>query len=256
MAHLERCPTGISGLDEILEGGFPRGRTILLKGACGTGKTILGAQFLYNGIVRYNEPGVLVLLEENIQHFKADTLTFGIDLSELEELGKLVMIDASLSRFNLSDINLPKPPRDKSFSLTSMELIETKEVIDIVVDTAEEIDAKRVVIDSLPALDNLVKSKGRSRDVILGINYRLQAAELTSILISDLLEREVEDKIKGRVEDYVADGVILLEYKTTGPDVGRFLTIEKMRGTKHSEEIHPIRFKEGVGIEVLTAEEE
>jgi KaiC/GvpD/RAD55 family RecA-like ATPase len=248
--EVKRCPTGIPGLDEILDGGFPRGRTILLKGACGTGKSILGVQFLHQGIVRYNEPGVLVLLEQNIQHLKSDMLMFGCDMSELEDLGKLIVIDASLSRFNLSDINLPRPPHDKSFSLTSLELIETKEVIDIVVDTAEEINAKRVVIDSLPALDNLVKSKGNTRDIILGINYRLQAAELTSILISDILENR-----KGGVEEYVVDGVVLLEYKTTGPDIGRYLTIEKMRATKHSENIHPIRFKEGVGLEVLGVEE-
>lgn len=249
MAIIERCPTGTPGLDEILDGGFPRGRTILLKGSCGTGKTILGAQFIYEGIRKFNEPGVLVLLEQNINHFKTDMLAFGCDLSELEDLGKLVIVDASLSRFNLSDINLPKPSHDKSFSLTSMELIETKEVIDIIVDTAEEINAKRVVIDSLPALNNLVKSRGSARDIILGMNYRLQAAELTSILIEDVIDHEEW------VEDYVVDGVILLEYKTSGPDVGRYLTIQKMRATKHSENIHPIRFRTGIGVEVLGVEE-
>jgi len=66
----DRCRTGIPGLDDILDGGFPRGRTILLKGECGTGKTIFGAQFLHNGVVKYNEPGVLVLLEQNINYFK------------------------------------------------------------------------------------------------------------------------------------------------------------------------------------------
>ncbi len=250
MALIERCPTGVPGFDDILQGGFPRGRTILLKGTCGTGKTVLGAQFLHGGITRYNEPGVLVSLEENLQHFKVDMLPFGCDLTELEESGKLVIIDASLSRFNLSDVNLPKPPHDKSFSLTSMELIASKEVIDIVVDTATELNAKRVVIDSLPALENIVKSKNNARDVILHMNYRLQAAELTSLLISDILDEGREG-----IEDYVVDGVVLLEYKTAGPDIGRYLTIEKMRGTKHSENIHPIRFKDGMGMEVLGVEE-
>ncbi|MBU4266966.1 MAG: circadian clock protein KaiC, partial [Candidatus Altiarchaeota archaeon] len=63
----DRCPTGIPGLDEVISGGFPRGRTILLTGACGTGKTIFGIQYLFNGITKYNEPGVLVLLEQNIE---------------------------------------------------------------------------------------------------------------------------------------------------------------------------------------------
>lgn len=250
MRYSERCPTGIPGFDELINGGFVRGRTILLKGACGTGKTIFGLQFLYNGIIKYNEPGVLLLLEQNVQHLRRDMLQFGWDLNEVESIGKLVIIDASLSKFNLTDINIPRPPHDRSFSLTSMEIIETKEIVDILVDTAKEINAKRVVIDSLPALDNLVKNKDSVRDVLLNINYRLQSVGLTSIIIDDLLER----REKG-VEEYVTDGVILLEYKTTGPEIGRYLTIEKMRGTPHSESIHPIRLREDIGIEVLGIEE-
>lgn len=249
--RIERCPTGIPGLDELLDGGFPKGRTILLAGTCGTGKTIFGVEFLYNGITKYNEPGILVMLEQNIQHLKKDLLAFNFNLDELEDLGKLVIIDASLSKFSISDINLPTPPRDKSFSLTSRELIETKEVVDIIVDTAKEIRAERVVIDSLPALDNLIKNKDDVRDIMLSMNYRLQNAELTSILIDEMTENQPEYGIKS----YIVDGVIRLNYITTGPDAGRSLVIEKMRGTRHSENIHPIRFKEGYGVEVLGVEE-
>lgn len=251
-SSIERCPTGILGLDELLNGGFPRGRTILLTGACGTGKTIFGVQFLYNGIIKYNEPGILVMLEQNIEHLRKDVIEFNLDLSELEELGKLVIIDASLSRFNLSEIEIPKAVHDRSFSLTSKELIETKEVVDIIIDTAKEIKAQRVVIDSLPALDNLIKNKENVRDVMLNMNYRLQASGLTSILISDVLDNKVPEK---SIEGYIVDGVIILQYITSGPDMGRNLVIQKMRGTKHSENIHPIRFVEGLGIEVLGVEE-
>ncbi len=247
----DRCPTGISGLDEVIGGGFPRGRTILLTGACGTGKTIFGVQYLFNGITKYNEPGVLVLLEQNIDQLRKDMRAFNYDLRELEEVGKLVIIDASLSRFNVSDINLPKPSHDRSFSLTSIELIETKEVVDIILDTAKEIGARRIVIDSLPALNNLVKSESSVRDIILNMNYRLQGGDLTSIIIDDIFD----DRKPGfSTQAYVVDGVIVLDYKTSGPDMGRYLTIQKMRGTRHSDNIHPIRFSEGVGIEVLGVE--
>jgi len=247
----DRCPTGIPGLDEILSGGFPRGRTILLAGACGTGKSILGTQYLYNGVVKYNEPGVLVMLEQNVDQLKKDMISFNYDLRELEEVGKLVVIDASLSRFNLSDINLPKPSHDRSFSLTSIELIETKEVVDIVIDTAKEIGARRIVIDSLPALNNLVKNAENVRDIVLSMNYKLQGNGFTSILIDDIFD----DQRPGfSTQGYVVDGVIVLEYKTSGPDIGRYLTVQKMRGTKHSENIHPIRFVEGLGLEVLSVE--
>ncbi|MBU4202291.1 MAG: AAA family ATPase [Candidatus Altiarchaeota archaeon] len=247
----DRCPTGIPGLDEVISGGFPRGRTILLTGACGTGKTIFGIQYLFNGITKYNEPGVLVLLEQNIEQLKKDMRSFNYDIRELEEVGKLVVIDASLSRFNVSDINLPKPSHDRSFSLTSVELIETKEVVDIIIDTAKEIGARRIVIDSLPALNNLVKSRDSVRDIILNMNYRLQGNGFTSVLIDDIFD---DSKPGFSIQAYVVDGVVVLDYKTSGPDIGRYLTIQKMRGTKHSDNIHPIRFTEGVGMEVLGLE--
>ena len=246
-AKSEKCPTGIPGLDEILDGGFPRGRTILLKGECGTGKTIFGAQFLHNGIMKYNEPGILVLLEQNINYFKKDVASFDFNLDELEESGKLVIFVASLSRFNLSETTTKQTKR---FSLTSRDLIGTKEVVDIIIDAARELNADRVVIDSLPALDNLVRSKENVRDVILYMNYRLQSKGLTSLLVSDIMEHRSSD-----IEGYVADGVILLRYVTSGADTGRSLVIQKMRGTKHSDNIHPLAFKAGIGVEILEAEE-
>ncbi len=248
-SNLDRCPTGVHGLDELLDGGFPRGRTILLSGTCGTGKTIFGIEFLYNGITKYNEPGILVMLEQNVGHLKRDLMAFNLNLDELEDLGKLVVIDASLSKFSLKDTS--NIPRDKSFSLTSRDLIETLEVVDIIVDTAKEIRAERVVVDSLPALENLVKNKDAMRDVMIGMNYRLQNAELTSILIDEV----TDDKPEYGVKRYIVDGVIKLNYTTAGPDAGRSLVIQKMRGTRHSENIHPIRFNKEYGIEVLGAEE-
>lgn len=243
---LERCPSGIAGLDALLDGGFPRGRTILVKGECGTGKTVFGVQFIYNGVLKYNEPGILVLLEQNINYLKKDVAGFGFNLDELEESGKLVIIDASLSRFNASE---PTTKNTKSFSLSSRDLIGTKEVVDIIVDSAKEINAQRVVIDSLPALDNLVRSKENVRDVILYMNYRLQSKGYTSLLISDTLEHRSSD-----IEGYVVDGVINLRYNPSGPDAGRTLVIQKMRGTHHSENIHPFTFKPGVGIQVQSLE--
>ena len=60
-----RCPTGIEGLDDLIDGGFPRGRVILLAGTCGTGKTTFAVQYLVNGITKYGENGIFVTLEQN-----------------------------------------------------------------------------------------------------------------------------------------------------------------------------------------------
>ncbi|MFH0861350.1 MAG: ATPase domain-containing protein [Candidatus Altiarchaeota archaeon] len=245
---LERCPTGIKGLDELVSGGFPRGRSVLISGSCGTGKTILSLQFLHHGIVKFNEPAVLVELEQNPVNLKNDMLSLGFDFQKLENEKKLVIIDASLSRIGTKDMKVKTPVvPDSSFSLLPGE-VNFQGIVDLVIKVADKIGAKRVVVDSLPALDNILQKENEVRDAILYINYRLQQAGLTSILISDIIEKGRVSK--HGVEEYVVDGVITLHYSAAGPDAGRTLTIEKMRGTPHSENIHSIKFKEGVGIYV------
>ena len=239
-----RCRSGVPGLDDVLGGGFPRGRCILVRGDCGTGKTILGAQFIHNGIVQYKEPGVLVLLEQNASHFKKDMLSFGFDIKSLQESGQLVLIDASLSRVNLEKTNAseaylhntPKTP----FCVS--------DVVDYIVAAAKETGATRVTIDNLPALDNLLKKVETTRDDIIYMSGKLRSVGLTTLLICDNLKNRVDD-----IENYVSDGVISMEYKSSGPDTGRRLTVQKMRGTRHSEHIHPIKICEGVGIKVFNS---
>jgi len=263
---IERCPTGIPGLDELLEGGFPRGRCILISGSCGTGKTTFGVQFLYNGIVQYGEPGVLVCLEQDPKELKQEMLCYGFDLEKVEQEGKLVIIDASLSRLGLKPRRRETMPFEAthitqlsgSMSLLPDEFnIET--LLEIITSKAKRIGARRAVIDSLPALDFLIGNSGYSmRDVIrqtlISMIYRLKLEGLTTLLITEV--EEGGDKISAHgVESYIADGVIVLYYSTFGPTVGRNLTIRKMRGTKHSEDVHPIRFERSVGIRVFKAEE-
>ncbi|MEM4983217.1 MAG: ATPase domain-containing protein, partial [Candidatus Bathyarchaeia archaeon] len=85
MSDIKRVPTGISGLDEVLGGGFPRGSLIILAGNPGTGKTIFSAIFLYNGIVNYGERGVYVSFAENREAFLSNMLSLGLDFERLEE---------------------------------------------------------------------------------------------------------------------------------------------------------------------------
>ncbi len=246
--EVERCPTGIEGFDELLDGGFPRGRVVLLAGDCGTGKSILSAQFLVNGALEYDEPGVYVSLEQTPKLLKQDMAAIGLDLQKLEDDGKLIIVDASLSGMAFKD--------DSRYKLTP-EQFSLDSITAMINDTAEEIGAKRAVVDSFSALDSLLESKkshvglGLKEDVrraILGINYKLQSMELTSILISDIVgDRQLS---KHGIEEYMVDGVITLHYNAVGPDAGRHLIIKKMRSTKHNENINTIEFVEGTGVKV------
>jgi len=106
MVNLDRrCPSGIAGLDELIDGGFPRQRSILLSGTCGSGKTTFAIQFLYRGITEYNEPGILISLEQDPRELKEDMAGFGFDLQKEEDEGRLVIIDASLARAGTSRID-------------------------------------------------------------------------------------------------------------------------------------------------------
>ncbi|MBM3309183.1 MAG: ATPase [Candidatus Altiarchaeales archaeon] len=226
----DRCPTGIPGLDEILGGGFPRARSILLAGSCGTGKTTLAIQFLVSGIVNYNEPGVLVTLEQDSDEIRRDMLKYGWDLKKLEEEKKLILIDTSLSKIGIKEYvtSLPVAP-EKSFSLLPGEF-DFERITDLVVASARKINAKRVVVDSLPALDVLSKNETSIRRVLLQMNYEFKVNGLNSILITEVPE---EDGVsKHGVEEYVSDGVIIV--KTNEALDTRTIKIRKMRITKHT----------------------
>lgn len=120
----KRVRTGIPGLDELIEGGLIPNSTVLLKGDCGTGKTIFGLQYLTYGALN-GEPGVLLSVEENRKDILRESAKFGWDLEKLEKQGKIGVIE-----------------RQTQYSLTISELERT----------ARHLGAKRAVIDSIPAL--------------------------------------------------------------------------------------------------------
>src|SRR5580658_5569457 len=95
MAGDGRIGTGIAGLDRILMGGVPRNNVILVEGATGSGKTLLGAEFIYRGIVEFNEPGIIVVFEVSPDKLIRDGLTLGWDLAALQAQKKLQIIFTS-----------------------------------------------------------------------------------------------------------------------------------------------------------------
>ncbi len=247
----ERCPTGIEGMDELIEGGFPRERTVLLRGECGTGKTIFGAQFLYNGIVEHNEPGVLVCLEQDPEHLKKDMVNLNLDLDTAERNGKLMIIDASLSR--VTPLEFQQPAEEipsKSFQIKLEYFGDITTLINTIIKATKKINAKRVVIDSLPSLSYLILAENYVRNTILNINHKLITNKLTSLLISDTPQKYGESKLD--VTEFIADSVITLHYNLLPKEGGRYLIINKMRGTNHSEEINLLKITKGKGITVTS----
>lgn len=250
---MERVPTGIDGLDDMIEGGFPRGRTVLLSGGCGTGKTIFSLQYLYKGVVEYGEPGIYVTIDERPELTRQDMLRFGWDLRTLEDQGKFRIVDLLRSKIGL--------PSDEKFQITT-EITDVDRLILDIMQMAREIGAKRLVVDSLPALGIHMTDENKMRDMVLKLSYMLRKDKLTSIFISEVPEQSFGSGnpmtfSKFGVEEYVADAVLLLHYLGTVEGDGgtkRTMYIRKMRATKHSEDIIPLYITPD-GIKVENPEE-
>jgi KaiC/GvpD/RAD55 family RecA-like ATPase len=226
---IERMKTGIPGLDELIEGGFPKGDTILVAGKAGTGKSILAIQFLYKGATLYNESGVLVTLEEPPRLIRRNMLRFGMDLAKLEHAGKLAIIDLSPSK-EIAPVTIGEYP---SFDLSGLEAI--------IMNHVKRINAQRVVIDTL----SIMAYKFRSRDILREEFFKLCAA-ITRAGCTLLLTSEIPAQDTGLgvfdIEAFLASGVIVL-YNEKISDTSRSRSIEilKLRGSKHSSRIHSMR---------------
>ncbi len=242
---MDRVTSGIHGLDGLIGGGFLPGRTVLLAGAAGTGKTTFGLQFICEG-AKNGEPGVILSLEEEPRMWRDDMKNFGYDIEELEGKDMIRIVDASLIKIGLES--------DEKFSLSPQDF-DMNQILSKIIIEAKSMGAKRVLIDSLPALDILHGGdKEKVRSEILKLNYLLKANDLTTVLISEIGDEKGSYSPHG-VEGYIVDAVITLHYLTLGSQSGRTLVIRKMRGSAHSENIHPMEFAKGKGILVKKVED-
>ena len=211
MQNKPRVPIGIEGVDELVMGGLIPGSLTLLTGTAGTGKTIFSSQFIYNG-AKMGEPGVYVSFEEPVENIKNDAATLGFDFAPLEKANKVIF--ARYDPFHIEDI---------------YELIETN---------IKKIGAKRVVIDSVTSLGLYIRDAPELRRIIFNISLLLRKLNCTSILTSEILPLQKSLSRFG-VEEFVTDGIIVLYYLRADSQYSRSLTVWKMRGSQHSQKLHP-----------------
>ena len=240
-----RSPTGISGLDEMVAGGFPQGRVLLVLGEPGAGKSIFCSQFLYNGITKFGENGLLVSMEENKNHWESEMNQFGWNFSTVEKQGKFSFLDASPIRAIPGEVKIGKLTIGRpDFSLLSL--------FEIIRNNAKSIDAKRIVVDPVSLLIFQFPDETQRRKALLDLVEAMTETGATCLLSSEL--RRVG--LKGRtlqIEEYLVHGVILMQTIAAGKTMERTIQVEKMRATQIDRQPRPYRIT-GKGIEVFPRE--
>ena len=242
---IERVKTGVDGLDKLIEGGFPKGHCILLSGAPGTGKTIFGVQYIYEG-AKNGEKGLYITFTEDIDDISLQASVFGLDLQKLIKNGSLKLLHIDIEKFDIKDIiSEVKKGKYQRLVIDSLSAIISHPV------ALEDVDISYVLRDRLDRLlPSPLHMEVATRLLVNKIVSEIKGLDCTSIIISELVEG-VGGLSRDTVSEFLVDGVITLQYVMVGIESSRNLMIRKMRATAHSENIHPIEFKKGVGMSVL-----
>jgi circadian clock protein KaiC len=240
----EKVPTGIRGLDEMLGGGLPKGRVILVMGGPGTGKTIFSTQFLVNGIEKYNENGVFVSLDESKIHYYSEMSKFGWNLAKYEAEKKFAFVDASPIRHLPGEIKVGKLTIGRrEFSMLSL--------LEAIKAGAQSVKAQRIVVDPIASLIFQFPDPVERRTAILDLIEALVSLEATTILTTELRAYGLERAVQ--LEEYLAHGVIIMQILRVGRAYVRALQIEKMREAEIDVQPHPYKITSS-GIEVFPEE--
>jgi circadian clock protein KaiC len=230
--------SGIPGFDSIVSGGFRSGKSVVLSGPPGSGKTTFGMQFLSSGARDFDERGIFVTLSQSPSEIKNDFISFGWNVQQLIDDGKLIIIDARPFKKEEGFIALDE-------SLYRGETMPFMHLTQLIVSSIKRINAKRIVIDSLTVLSMQYSNNFYIRQGLQGMVQALEDQSCASILIS-----ETDDSSKLPVEWYIASCVVALSHLRKEDTMERTLQIVKMRGMKHSEQIFPIKIGE-MGLQVL-----
>lgn len=217
--QLHKCPTGIKGLDEVTEGGLPRNRTTLICGGAGSGKTLLGIDFLINGAANYDEPGVFMSFEETKDELYQDVASLNLDLKGLVSRKKILLDHVVL---DYRDI------QGSDFNLEGL-LIRLEHAIDA-------IGAKRVVLDSIESPFACITDPGMLRLEIKRLFQWLKKKQVTAIVTG---EPGKDSYTRHGLEQYISDCIIFLDNRVHEQISVRRIRIVKYRGSNHGTNEYP-----------------
>lgn len=232
---LRKCLTGIKGFDEITEGGIPRNRITLLSGSTGTGKTLLGIDFLINGATTYNEPGVFMSFEENEAELFEDVASLNFDLQSLVADKKILLEYVLLERRDVQSAG--------EFNLEGL-FVRLELAIDA-------IGAKRVVLDSIDSLFAGVTDFGILRLEIKRLFRWLKDKKVTALITGETTQGTYT---RHGLEAYVSDCIIFVDNRVREQISTRRMRVVKYRGSNHGTNEYPFVIdKNGLSVIPITS---
>ena len=232
--QLDKCPTGIKGFDQVTEGGLPKNRTTLISGGAGSGKTLLGLDFLIKGATDYNEPGVFMSFEETADELYQDVASLNLDLAELVSRKKIALEHVILERKDIHEVN---------FNLEGV-FVRLEHAID-------SIGAKRVVLDSLESPFAGITDAGILRIEIKRLFRWLKDKKVTAIVTGEPGEGSYT---RHGMEEYISDCIILLDNRVKDQIAIRRMRVIKYRGSNHGTNEYPFVIdKEGLSVIPITS---
>jgi circadian clock protein KaiC len=234
-SSLPKAATGIDGFDEITRGGLPKGRTTLVCGSAGCGKTLFAMEFLIRGVLEQKEPGVFVAFEETADDLAQNVASLGFDLNELIRKRKLAVDHVHIDRSEIEETG--------EYDLDGL-FVRLGFAID-------SVGAKRVVLDTLEALFASLPNEGILRAELRRLFRWLKDKGVTAVITA---ERGAGTLTRHGLEEYVSDCVILLDHRVTDQLSTRRLRIVKYRGSAHGTDEYPFLIdEEGIKVMPVTA---
>ena len=232
---LQKCPTGIKGFDEITEGGLPKNRITLISGGAGSGKTLLGIDFLVNGVINYKEPGVFMSFEETEDEIYQDVTSLNLDLRGLVSKNEIRFEHVLLDRYDIHEKG--------EFNLEGL-FIRLELAID-------SIHAKRVVLDSIESLFAGITDAGVLRLEIKRLFRWLKQKQVTAIITG---EQGQNSFTRHGLEEYISDCIILLDNRVRKQVSTRRIRVIKYRGSNHGTNEYPFVIdKDGLSVIPITS---
>jgi circadian clock protein KaiC len=232
---LKKAPTGIQGLDEIIGGGLPAGRTTLVCGGPGCGKTLLAIEFLVRGAEEFGEPGVFMAFEETAEELAENVASLGIDLNRLIEEKKIFVDFVYIERSEIEETG--------AYDLEGLFIRLAAAVA--------EVGAKRVALDTIETIFAGFSDEGLLRSELRRLFRWLNDRDLTAVVTG---ERGEKSLTRYGLEEYVSDCVILLENRVENKIASRILRVVKYRGSSHGADEYPFLIGDrGIWVQPVTS---